>query len=327
MVTLHKVLAKPNGTITLLLDFVDGGDLGQIIDARDPSKDDFVRLEDGDIKKFARMLMQGVSACHSRGLLHRDLKPSNLLVDGTGTLKLSDFGTARGFGSPTHQYTPNVCTRWYRPPELLMGCSQYREGADMWSAGCIVAEMFLRQPIFKTDADSDFMQMIAIIQKKGSPDADLYKRVLKRREGQCAIVFNPSPGTPMAEHVPSACQDALRLISALLDYDPDTRPSAAAALESAYLKSTEGDGGGSADTACGDYESEAAWQEWEEEMRGYGYTQEEIEEMKAGQSVATAGEHAETGAGAGAVEEGWEREVKRIFAIKRINAAASELDD
>jgi cyclin-dependent kinase 7 len=145
VVALHEVFVKPCGAVVLVLDFVDGGDLAQIIDANDPGKEPFVELGPQDIKKYTRMLMQGVAACHARGLLHRDLKPSNLLVDSSGTLRLSDFGNARQFGSPAYRYTPNVCTRWYRPPELLMGCNQYRQGADMWSVGCIIAEMFLRQ--------------------------------------------------------------------------------------------------------------------------------------------------------------------------------------
>ena len=78
----------------------------------------------------------------------------NLLIDRCGTLKLGDFGLARPFGSPQqHQYTPGAFTRWYRPPELLLSCYLYGEGADMWSVACIIAEMYQRQPLFTSETD------------------------------------------------------------------------------------------------------------------------------------------------------------------------------
>lgn len=89
MVTLHEVYAKPSGNLCLVFDFLDV-DLEQIISAKDPTVDPFVKLEVRDIKSYARMLMLAVKACHDRGFLHRDLKPGNLLIDSKGTLMLGN---------------------------------------------------------------------------------------------------------------------------------------------------------------------------------------------------------------------------------------------
>ena len=81
-------------------------------------------------------------------MLHRDLKPQNLLIDESRNLKLADFGLARAFGIPLRAYTHEVVTLWYRAPEILMGSKHYSTAVDMWSIGCIFAEMVLKKPLF-----------------------------------------------------------------------------------------------------------------------------------------------------------------------------------
>ena len=107
------------------------------------------------IKKLMRQLCEGLKYCHSRRILHRDLKPQNLLVDREGNLKLADFGLARAFGVPLRTYTHEVVTLWYRAPEILLGGRQYSTGVDMWSVGCIFAEMCTRRPLFPGDSEID----------------------------------------------------------------------------------------------------------------------------------------------------------------------------
>lgn len=112
-------------------------------------------LGDAVVKKLMFHLCEGIRYCHSRRVLHRDLKPQNLLIDKNGNLKLADFGLARAFGVPLRTYTHEVVTLWYRAPEILLGGRQYSTGVDMWSVGCIFAEMCTRKPLFPGDSEID----------------------------------------------------------------------------------------------------------------------------------------------------------------------------
>ncbi|XP_075967054.1 cyclin-dependent kinase 2 isoform X2 [Anarhichas minor] len=93
------------------------------------------------VKSYLFQLLQGLAFCHSHRVLHRDLKPQNLLINAQGEIKLADFGLARAFGVPVRTYTHEVVTLWYRAPEILLGCKYYSTAVDIWSLGCIFAEM------------------------------------------------------------------------------------------------------------------------------------------------------------------------------------------
>lgn len=100
------------------------------------------------IKCYMQQLLCGLEHCHSRGVLHRDIKGSNLLIDKNGVLKIGDFGLANFFQHDQKQpLTSRVVTLWYRAPELLLGATEYGVGIDLWSAGCILAELFAGKPI------------------------------------------------------------------------------------------------------------------------------------------------------------------------------------
>lgn len=105
--------------------------------------DSSIVISPSHIKSIMKMLLNGVNFCHQNYVLHRDLKPGNLLFTSDGILKVSDFGLARCFGSP-RPMTWQVMTSPYRPPELLFGARYYSTSADIWSVGCIFAEMMLR---------------------------------------------------------------------------------------------------------------------------------------------------------------------------------------
>lgn len=95
-----------------------------------------------------KQLFCGLAHCHDRGVLHRDIKGSNLLIGNDGILRIADFGLSK-FYSPGQRrpLTTRVVTLWYRPPELLLGATRYDASIDLWSAGCILAELFAGKPI------------------------------------------------------------------------------------------------------------------------------------------------------------------------------------
>lgn len=107
-------------------------------------------------QSFLYQLLQALIYLHQHRIFHRDLKPQNLLVDSSGTeIKLADFGLARAFGLPIKTYTHEVVTLWYRCPEILLGQKAYALGVDLWSCGCIFAEMLQRRPLFMGDSEID----------------------------------------------------------------------------------------------------------------------------------------------------------------------------
>ena len=97
-----------------------------------------------------QQLLSGLEHCHLHGVIHRDIKGANLLVNNDGVLKMADFGLAN-FCSTKHKQplTSRVVTLWYRPPELLLGSTNYEVSVDLWSVGCVFAEMFLGKPILQ----------------------------------------------------------------------------------------------------------------------------------------------------------------------------------
>jgi serine/threonine protein kinase len=106
-------------------------------------------------QSYLYQILKGIAYCHSHRILHRDLKLANLLIDRKGVLKLADFGLARAFGVPIRTYTHEVVTLWYRAPEILLGQARYSTPVDMWSVGCIFAELVTKRPLFPGDCEID----------------------------------------------------------------------------------------------------------------------------------------------------------------------------
>lgn len=201
-----------------------------ITDLEEVIRDRSIILTPGEVKCCMEMILRGLSACHRTWTLHRDLKPSNILIGADGQLKLADFGLARIHASPKTRLTHTVITRWYRPPELLYAAKKYGPAVDIWSVGCIFAELMLRMPYMPGDSDVD--QLAKIFQARGTPKEGewpnketlpAYFEFTKTPEPDHRLLFTASTPT------------ALALLNKLLKLDPVERISCDEALKHDYF--------------------------------------------------------------------------------------------
>ncbi|KAL8995882.1 MAG: hypothetical protein Q9188_006701, partial [Gyalolechia gomerana] len=154
IVSLHDVIHTEN-KLMLVFEYMDK-DLKKFMDSRGQGG----QLDYVTIKSFMYQLLQGIAFCHENRVLHRDLKPQNLLINNKGQLKLADFGLARAFGIPVNTFSNEVVTLWYRAPDVLLGSRTYNTSIDIWSAGCIMAEMYTGRPLFPGTTNEDQLQKI-----------------------------------------------------------------------------------------------------------------------------------------------------------------------
>jgi serine/threonine protein kinase len=188
-------------------------------------------LDATTVKSYLHQLFKGIAFCHAHRVLHRDLKPQNLLLDMSGHLKLADFGLARAFSVPLRQYTHEVVTLWYRAPEILLGSEHYSTPADMWSAGCIFAEMVNRLPLFPGDSEID--ELFRIFRTLGTPDESTWPGVSELPNYKSA--FPKWQPQLLARSVPSLCAQGLDLLSDLFVYTPADRITCKKALAHPYF--------------------------------------------------------------------------------------------
>ena len=126
------------------------------------------KLTEEECVNYLWQILSGLLACHSNRIIHRDLKTQNILIDDKGQIKIADFGLARGFTVPFPELTHEVVTLWYRAPEILLGQTNYTPSVDIWSVGCIYAEMLLGKPLFEGECEID--QIFKIFQVLGTPN-------------------------------------------------------------------------------------------------------------------------------------------------------------
>ncbi|GAA6021420.1 hypothetical protein JCM11491_006703 [Sporobolomyces phaffii] len=209
--------------LNLVLEFLDT-DLEAVI------RDKSLVFQAGDIKSWMYMTFKGLEFCHRNWILHRDMKPNNLLISADGVLKIADFGLAREYADENAKMTCQVVTRWYRPPELLLGARSYSTGVDTWAAGCIFAELMLRVPFMA--GESDMEQLQTIFNALGTPTERDWPGFTALSS---ALKFDPKPASDLSLLFSAAPSSAISLLQSLLTYDPRRRYDSVQALTHAYF--------------------------------------------------------------------------------------------
>jgi len=219
------VVGKTMDSIYIVMEFVEH-DLKTLLETM---KVPFLPAE---AKTVIQQLLKGVHHLHDNWILHRDLKTSNILMSHKGILKIADFGLAREYGSPLKEYTQMVITRWYRPPELLLGTKKYSTAVDMWSVGCIMAEVITQKVLFPGKSEID--QIKQIFERLGTPTEKVWRGfndlpITKK------VNFRNYPKSTLHELFAYSTKNAFALLEALLKYDPEERIDCHQALNHEYF--------------------------------------------------------------------------------------------
>jgi len=204
-----------------------------------------IKISQDHIKSWSKQLLSGVHYMHVNKIIHRDLKSSNLLINKRGELKIADWGLARSWNKEMKRLTNRVITLWYRPPELLLGCNQYTTKIDMWSVGCIIAEMFRRGGLLKGSTEAN--QLDLIFKTMGHPTREDWPDIDK----MCPLWrnFEPKSGEQvfprrlreeLKTRLPASAMNwmtphAIDMLDNLLAHNPEKRWSADKALLAEYF--------------------------------------------------------------------------------------------
>ena len=227
IVSLYDVIHTEN-KLMLVFEYMDK-DLKKYMDSRGNSNGS---LDPRTIKTFMHQLLAGIAFCHDNRVLHRDLKPQNLLINNKMQLKLADFGLARAFGIPVNTFSNEVVTLWYRAPDVLLGSRTYNTSIDIWSAGCIMAEMYTGRPLFPGTTNEDQLQKI--FRLMGTPSERSWPGISQFPE------YKPSGQNFYTQDLrlilPHMEAPALDLLTRMLQLRPEMRISATEALAHPWFR-------------------------------------------------------------------------------------------
>ncbi|CAN4099968.1 unnamed protein product [Withania somnifera] len=220
------ITSRISGSLYLVFEYMEH-DLAGLASAPE------IKLTETQIKCYMQQMLQGLEHCHSRGILHRDIKGANLLIGDNGVLKIGDFGLATSFKPNQKQpLTSCVVTLWYRAPELLLGATQYGVAIDMWSAGCILAELFSGKPIMPGRTEVE--QIHKIFKLCGSPSEEYWRK--SKLPLATSFKQQNSYKSCIADTFKDLPPTALSLIDVLLSVEPEKRGTASSALNSEFFK-------------------------------------------------------------------------------------------
>ncbi|BFZ10429.1 hypothetical protein BsWGS_13468 [Bradybaena similaris] len=226
IVTLHDII-HTDKSLTLVFEYLEK-DLKQYMD------DCGNIMSMTNVKLFLFQLLRGLSYCHKRRVLHRDLKPQNLLINERGELKLADFGLARAKSIPTKTYSNEVVTLWYRPPDVLLGSTEYSTPIDMWGVGCIFYEMACGRPLFPGSTVDDELHLIFKI--LGLPTEETLPGVSKNQDF-VNYHFPPFQADSLINIAPRLDSDGLDLLAKYLKFNPVIRIGASDAMKHSFFDS------------------------------------------------------------------------------------------
>ncbi|XP_058985397.1 cyclin-dependent kinase 1-like [Musca domestica] len=202
-------------------------DLKKYMDSLPPEKP----LDSDLVRSYLYQITSAILFCHRRIVLHRDLKPQNLLIDKNGIIKMADFGLGRSFGIPVRIYTHEIVTLWYRAPEVLLGSPRYSCPVDIWSIGCIFAEMATRKPLFQGDSEID--QLFRMFRILKTPTEEIWPGVTSLPDYK--NTFPCWSTNQLPNQLKNLNNDGIDLIQKMLIYDPVHRISAKDILEHSYF--------------------------------------------------------------------------------------------
>lgn len=197
------------------------------------------KLEPSQKKHLAKQLFEGLDYLHTRGVLHRDIKAANVLVSSDGIIKLADFGLAR-FYAKRHQldYTNRVITIWYRSPELLLGETKYTAAVDIWSAACIMVEIFAKNAIFAGDG-TELSQIDKIYNILGTPNRHDWPGLVDMAWFELLRPTVKKKSTFAEKYSDKVTPAAFNLLQSMFEYNPAKRPNAAEVLKHPYFTTEE----------------------------------------------------------------------------------------
>lgn len=227
----NKTVLSLCGNLYLVFEFVEH-DLGGLLDSK-------YKFNIREVKCIAKQLFEVLEFLSERKVLHRDIKSSNILITNRHQIKLADFGLARSIQSADGRelrvdLTNNVVTMWYKPPELILGAVRYAHSVDVWSVGCVLAELELGRPLFPGRTDAE--QIDLICRTLGTPSDEIWSGLSKMPNYDSLLQHAPTYNSNLRSSVSGKLSDSITdLLERILVYDPVRRPSAKILLTNKYF--------------------------------------------------------------------------------------------